>query len=128
MYKDETLSLLVIDSELTKIIPFTFEEKGIYGNKLINGRKKTILVDTLDLPRAIKVTTANISDNQTSILTIDLLKKIAPRLEKITADVGYKNTFINYVKIEHKIEVEIGQGRPVKNQKKGLLLKSIAGR
>ena len=50
-----------------------------------------------------------------------------PKLEKITADIGYKNTFVNYVNTEYKLEVEIERGRPVKsqNQLRALFLKKI---
>ena len=107
--KEGTPSLLAIDSQSVKIVQFTFEEKGIDGGKLINGRKRTILVDTLGLPWSIKVTAANISDNQAGILAVDLLQNKVPRLEKITADMGYKNTFVNYVNNKYKVEVEIAQ-------------------
>ncbi len=55
-------------------------------------------VDTQGLPFSIKVTAANISDTQASILPVDLLKKKVPRLEKITADMDYKNAFIEHVR------------------------------
>ena len=61
--KQDTLSLLAIDSQSIKKIQFTNEETGIDGGKNVNGRKRTILVDTLGLPWSIKVTAANISDN-----------------------------------------------------------------
>ena len=107
--KQSTPSLLAIDSQSVKIIQFTFEEKGIDGGKLINGRKRTILVDTLGLPWAIKVTAANISDNQAGILATNLLQNKVPRLTKITADMGYKKSFIEYINTNHEWEVEIAQ-------------------
>ena len=107
--KDDTPSLLAIDSQSVKITQFTFEEKGIDGGKLINGRKRTILVDTLGLPWSIKVTAANISDNQAGILAVDLLQSKVPRLEKITADMGYKNTFLEHINSKYVCEVEIAQ-------------------
>ncbi len=107
--KSGTPSLLAIDSQSVKIVQFTFEEKGIDGGKFINGRKRTILVDTLGLPWAIKITAANISDNQAGILATNLLQDKVPRLQKITADMGYKNTFVNYVNTEYRLEVEIAQ-------------------
>jgi putative transposase len=85
------------------------EETGIDGGKKINGRKRTILVDKLGLPLAIKVTAANISDNQSGILAIDLLRGKVSRLKKIAADNGYKNTFCQYVEDTYKWEVEIAQ-------------------
>ena len=76
---------------------------------MINGRKRTILVDTLGLPWAIKVTAANISDNQAGILATNLLQNKVPRLTKITADMGYKKSFIEYINTNHEWEVEIAQ-------------------
>ena len=88
--KEGTPSLLAIDSQSVKKVQFTNEETGIDGGKNVNGRKRTILVDSLGLPWSIKVTAANISDNQAGILAVDLLAGKVPRLKKITADSGYK--------------------------------------
>ena len=107
--RDADPSAIIIDSQSVKITQFTFEEKGIDGGKLINGRKRTILVDTLGLPWSIKVTAANISDNQAGILAVDLLQSKVPRLEKITADMGYKNTFLEHINSKYGWEVEIAQ-------------------
>lgn len=107
--KDDSPSLLAIDSQSVKKMQFVKEETGIDGGKNVNGRKRTILVDTLGLPLSIKVTAANVSDNQAGILAVDLLKGKVPRLQKITADMGYKNTFEEHVEINYKWEVEIAQ-------------------
>jgi putative transposase len=55
---------LAIDIQCVKTVQFVSKETGIDGGKNINGRKRTILVDTLGLPFSIVVTAANISDNQ----------------------------------------------------------------
>lgn len=102
-------SLLAIDSQSVKKMQFISQETGIDGGKNINGRKRTILVDTLGLPFSIKVTAANISDNQAGILAVNLLKEKASRLEKITADMGYKNTFIEHINLNYNWEIEIAQ-------------------
>jgi putative transposase len=107
--KEGSPSLLAIDSQSVKKMQFIKEETGIDGGKNVNGRKRTILVDTLGLPLSIKVTAANISDNQAGILAVDLLKGKVPRLQKITADMGYKNTFQEHIEISYKWEVEIAQ-------------------
>ncbi len=107
--KEGSPSLLAIDSKSVKKMQFIKEETGIDGGKNVNGRKRTILVDTLGLPLSIKVTAANISDNQAGILAVDLLKGKVPRLQKITADMGYKNTFQEHIEISYKWEVEIAQ-------------------
>ena len=107
--REESPSLLAIDSQSVKTVQFVSEETGIDGGKKVNGRKRTILVDKLGLPLAIKVTAANISDNQAGILAINLLKGKVNRLIKIAADNGYKNTFCQYVEDTYNWEVEIAQ-------------------
>lgn len=107
-----TPSLLAIDSQSVKTVQFVKEGIGVDGNKSVKGRKRTILVDTLGLPFAIKVTEGNISDNQAGILALDTLKGKVPRLEKITADKGYKNTFIDVARLKYGWEVEIEQKPP----------------
>lgn len=109
--KEESPSLLAIDSQSVKTVQFISEETGIDGNKKINGRKRTILVDTLGLPLAIKVCPANISDNEAGIKALQELKGSVPRMQKITADKGYKLTFSEYVKDNFGWEVEIAQNR-----------------
>jgi putative transposase len=86
--REASPSILAIDSQLVKKVAFVKEDTGIDGGKNVNGRKRTILVDTLGLPLAIKVTAANVSDNQAGILAVDLLKGKVPRLKKITAVAG----------------------------------------
>ena len=107
--KQDTPSLLAIDSQSIKKVQFTNEETGIDGGKNVNGRKRTILVDTLGLPWSIKVTAANISDNQAGILAVNLLSGKVPRLKKITADMGYKTTFkelYDYMAFMYQIKIE----------------------
>ena len=96
--KEGSPSLLAIDSQSVKIVQFIKQETGIDGGKNVNGRKRTILVDTLGLPFSIKVTAANISDNQAGILAVDLLKGKVPKLQKITADRGIKTHSKNMLK------------------------------
>jgi hypothetical protein len=61
------------------------------------------------LPPAIKVTAANISDNKTGILAVDLLRGKAPKLQKIAAYAGYKNAFCEHINTNYHWEVEIAQ-------------------
>ena len=107
--RDDTPSLLAIDSQSVKKVQFTNEETGIDGGKNVNGRKRTILVDTLGLSWSVKVTAANISDNQAGILAVDLLKGKVPKLKKITADMGYKVAFKEHIESNYEWTVEIMQ-------------------
>lgn len=107
--KQDTPSLLAIDSQSVKKVQFTHEETGIDGGKNVNGRKRTLLVDSLGLPWSIKVTAANISDNQAGVLAVDLLAGKVPRLKKITADSGYKTAFKEHVETNYAWHVEVMQ-------------------
>jgi putative transposase len=104
----ETPSLLAIDSQSVKIMQFIEEETGVDGNKRINGRKRSLAVDTLGLPWALAVTAANTSDNEAGRLVVDRLKGKVPRLKVLAADHGYKVSFVEYVQ-EKGWRVEIAQ-------------------
>lgn len=107
--REESPSLLAVDSQSVKTVQFVSQEVGIDGNKKINGRKRTFLVDKLGLPFAIKVTAANISDNQAGIAALEQLSGKVPRLQKIAADTGYKGSFITHVEEVYACQVEIAQ-------------------
>lgn len=98
-----------IDSQSVKIAPLISADKGIDGNKKINGRKRHIIVDSLGYPIAIFVSAANAHDGQTGF---ELLWRIDEmddnQIEKILGDAGYKGEFVTYAKY-YKIEVEISQ-------------------
>ena len=99
--REDIPSLLAIDSQsdrrtVLKKFNSRMKKRGLMVVKMpmrgrLCGRKRTILVDSLGLPWSIKVTAANISDNQAGILAVDLLAGKVPRLKKITADSGYKS-------------------------------------
>jgi transposase len=107
--REETPSLLAIDSQSVKIMQFIDEETGVDGNKKINGRKRSIAVDRLGLPWSVVVSSANTSDNEAGRQAVDRLKGKVPRLEVIAADHGYKVSFVDYVEKEHGWRVEIAQ-------------------
>ena len=107
--RQATPSLLAIDSQSIKSVQFIGEDTGIDGNKKINGRKRTILVDTLGIPWCVKVTSAGMSDNQAGIVALESLKGKVPRLQTIIGDHGYKTTFIQHAYEEYNGKVEIAQ-------------------
>ncbi len=107
--REETPSLLAFDSQTTKIVNFISLDTGIDGGKKVNGRKRHLAVDTLGLPLAVHITAGNISDNQGGMELIKKLKGKVPRMKKIVADHGYKETFINYVEAMTSWKVEPGR-------------------
>lgn len=86
-------SLLIADSQSVKLSPMIFEDRGIDGNKKVNGRKRQILVDVLG---RIWVATVHAANQHDSIGGVELLEKLPPlmsRLEKIMTDKSYRGTF-----------------------------------
>ena len=108
-HRQETPSLLAIDSQTVKIMQFIEKETGVDGHKKINGRKRSIAVDRLGLPWSLAVTSANTSDNEAGRLVVDRLRGKVPRLKVIAADHGYKVSFIEHVEEQHGWKVEIAQ-------------------
>jgi transposase len=107
--REESPSLLAVDSQSVKTVNFVSRETGIDGAKNINGRKRHLAVDTLGLPWAISVTAASVSDTAAGCQLIDQLKGKVPRLKKIAADHGYKAGFTDYVNTTCHWQVEIAQ-------------------
>jgi putative transposase len=88
-----TPSAGAIDSQSVKICSFQSESVGIDGGKKINGRKRHILVDTLGLPIAIHVSSANTSD---AVGGFDLLAQtdhVEESLKLIRGDKAYGKIF-----------------------------------
>lgn len=107
--RDESPSLGSIDTQTVKIVPFISDDKGVDGNKKINGRKRHIIVDTCGLIIAVIVHAANISDTAGAKTIFEKLKGKFPRLIKILADEGYKTSAVEWVKTSFNWVLEIVQ-------------------
>lgn len=92
--REPTPSLTCVDSQSIKLAPMIYEDKGLDGNKKINGRKRQVMVDTLGLVWAVFVHAANLSDSVMGCRLFAQVKERLVRLKKILADAGYKGTFI----------------------------------
>jgi putative transposase len=67
-------------------------ERGFDGGKLITGRKRHIVVDTLGLLLAVAVTTAKLDDGAAAPVVLQKLPAAKfPRLHKLWADLKYRN-------------------------------------
>lgn len=102
-------SVLAIDSQSVKVVQFTQEEKGIDGNKKVNGRKRHLAVDCLGLPWSIHITAANKADTTGGYELVAKLKGKSSRLHTLKADNGYKDTFAENVQNQYGWKVEIVQ-------------------
>ena len=86
--KQVSPSLGLIDSQSVKTASVT-AEKGIDGNKKINGKKRFILTDTLGLMMGIVIVAANVGERAGAEKLFHQTQGKYPRLEKVLADQGF---------------------------------------
>ena len=65
--------------------------RGFDGHKMVKGRKRQLLVDTLGFPVAWRVEPANMSDRKGGRYLISGLAPLWPRIETVIADTGYES-------------------------------------
>ena len=92
-----TPSLLCVDSQSVKLNPMIEKDRGIDGNKCVNGRKREYLVDTGGRLWVAVVHAANIADGKGALPLLGKLGSITPRLEKFLGDTSYNKIFANAV-------------------------------
>jgi len=111
--KVSTPSMLSIDSQSVKCGPFISNDKGIDGNKRINGRKRHIVTDTLGLVWGVVVHAANLSDGKMAHQVIEPLIGYLSRVEKILGDAAYKIHFADWMSEQLLgVELEISSKPP----------------
>jgi putative transposase len=86
--KEVSPSLGLIDSQSVKTASVT-TEKGVDGNKKVNGRKRFILTDTLGLMMGILIVAANVGERSGAETLFNETRGKYPRLEKVLADQGF---------------------------------------
>jgi putative transposase len=92
--KEQSPSLLSIDSQSVKVAPFVGEETGVDGNKKINGRKRHVITDTLGLVWGVVVHGANKADGALAERVVAPLRGYLHRMGKILADAAYEKVFM----------------------------------
>jgi len=79
----------IIDSQSIKGTPESCLESGFDGGKLIKGRKRNILVDTMGCLIIVRVFAANVFDGKAARQLITDLFSFLHTIIKIWADSGY---------------------------------------
>ncbi len=86
--KEISPSLGLVDSQSVKTASVT-TEKGLDGNKKVNGRKRFILTDTLGLMMGILIVAANTGERAGAESLFYQARGKYPRLQRVLADQGF---------------------------------------
>ncbi|MCX4515660.1 IS5 family transposase [Streptomyces sp. NBC_01619] len=87
----------VIDSQSVKADAVVgSDSRGFDGGKLVNGRKRHVVVDTLGLLLGVMVTAADTGDRAAAQVLLGQVADAHHRLELVWADGGYTGPLVEY--------------------------------
>jgi putative transposase len=109
-------SAAIIDSQSVKGTQECVDETGFDGGKLVKGRKRHILVDTMGYIIFVCAHAANIYDGHAAPSVLKGGFSIAPTIRKIWADCAYRGEpLVQWLEKQFNCTIEIAE----KNNKKG---------
>jgi putative transposase len=83
-------------------------ERGFDGGKLVKGRKRHMLVDTMGNLLKVVCSAANLADHKGAMQLLERLPKpLWTRMKRIWADAGYRGEFVAWVKDNFKVILDI---------------------
>ncbi len=97
----------IIDSQSVKGTPESAKESGFDGGKLVKGRKRHIVVDTMGYLLTVVVHAANIFDGKGARAVLKQLYETVKTLKKIWADSAYSGELEEWVRNTLECVLEI---------------------
>jgi putative transposase len=107
--REPQASAMIADSQSAKSAEGG-EKRGFDGGKLVSGRKRHLLVDTLGLVVLAQVTAANVQDvhaGKQLFAAVAQKPELLTRLEKIFADGSYRGDLVDWVQTNLHAVLEI---------------------
>lgn len=107
--KEPQASAMIADSQSVKSAEGG-ERRGFDGGKLVSGRKRNLLVDTLGLVVLAQVTAANVQDVHAGKQLFSAVAQkpdLVLRLQKIFADGGFQGELVDWVQLNLQVVLEI---------------------
>ncbi|MER5618459.1 IS5 family transposase [Streptomyces sp. NPDC002215] len=106
--RDPRPTAAVIDSQSVKAAATVHSPtRGFDGGKLINGRRRHLIVDTLGLALIVAVTPANAGERVTAATMLPRLTERSHRIRRLWADSGYTGDLVSWAKRDLDVSVDI---------------------
>ena len=99
-------TVAIIDSQSVKTTELA-TSRGFDAHKKVKGRKRHIVTDTIGIPLGVKVTDANVSDNQVAIELLTEVFSWQITIQLVCADAGYRGKLGDWLYLTHQCRLEI---------------------
>ena len=99
-------TVAIIDSQSVKTTELA-TSRGFDAHKKVKGRKRHIVTDTIGIPLGVKVTDANVSDNQVAIELLTEIFSWHITIQLVCADAGYRGELGDWLYLTHQCRLEI---------------------
>src|SRR5512135_1659292 len=103
-HKQPTAGCLDSQSVKTTAVPGS---RGFDKGKLINGRKRHVLVDTTGLLMTVRVTAASVQDSVGARLLLARLDGAGKKLRRIWVDGGYRGQLLDWVAAHCRFRLQV---------------------